>query len=128
MSQTSRCSWCAKLTAGELCAICAADLRAKLEQTQKDNTVYRRELQHALTYLDSLGAMEPHEPEAQMRESFHRVMRGEQVPDTSVKATCVCGHSKEAHIYHEGACRPGFACQNECRQYLPVYTEGVRQP
>jgi hypothetical protein len=51
----------------------------------------------------------------------------ERTPDTSVKATCVCGHSKEAHIYHEGACRPGFACQNECRQYLPVYTEGERK-
>lgn len=26
-----------------------------------------------------------------------------------------CGHPMTAHIYHEGACRPGFAC--ECQRF-----------
>lgn len=29
-----------------------------------------------------------------------------------------CGHDKTAHIYHEGACRPGFVCS--CEQYVEV--------
>ncbi len=27
---------------------------------------------------------------------------------------CTCGHKREAHIYHEGACRPGWICESEC--------------
>lgn len=40
--------------------------------------------------------------------------------DAQQERSCVCGHLKSAHIYEEGACRPGFKCQNECRQFLEV--------
>lgn len=33
---------------------------------------------------------------------------------------CKCGHSKEDHIYHEGACRPGFSCP--CQKFDAVVT------
>lgn len=30
---------------------------------------------------------------------------------------CVCGHQKRDHIYHEGACRPGFECVQRCDKF-----------
>lgn len=39
---------------------------------------------------------------------------------TGVNALCVCGHAKKDHIYHEGACRPGFVCPEECEYFTPV--------
>lgn len=39
------------------------------------------------------------------------------------KRSCVtCGHPKSAHIYEEGACRPGFACS--CHHYVPQKDPG----
>lgn len=31
--------------------------------------------------------------------------------------TCICGHARSAHIYHEGACRPGFLCATGCEWF-----------
>lgn len=31
---------------------------------------------------------------------------------------CVCGHSKEHHIYEEGACRSGVKCN--CERFVPI--------
>jgi hypothetical protein len=36
---------------------------------------------------------------------------------------CRCGHYKTAHIYEEGACRPGFVCEAGCDMYVPVKAE-----
>jgi hypothetical protein len=33
---------------------------------------------------------------------------------------CECGHDSEYHIYHESACRPGFVCQFECKQFKSI--------
>lgn len=33
--------------------------------------------------------------------------------------TCACGHPKSAHIYEEGACRPGWVCTDGCKEYRP---------
>lgn len=30
---------------------------------------------------------------------------------------CTCGHTKQQHIYEEGACRPGMPCHIDCQQY-----------
>lgn len=32
-------------------------------------------------------------------------------------SVCICGHDETDHIYHEGACRPGFVCEEECERY-----------
>lgn len=32
---------------------------------------------------------------------------------------CRCGHQRMSHIYHEGACRPGFVCDHACEEYQP---------
>lgn len=32
-------------------------------------------------------------------------------------ALCECGHTRSAHIYEEGACRPGFECDDECQKF-----------
>lgn len=37
--------------------------------------------------------------------------------------TCKCGHSKEAHIYHEGACRTG-AVICSCQAYVSMENKG----
>lgn len=31
--------------------------------------------------------------------------------------TCVCTHSRSAHIYESGACRPGYRCDSECGEF-----------
>jgi hypothetical protein len=31
-----------------------------------------------------------------------------------------CGHDKSQHIYHEGACRPGFVCSFGCEKFVPM--------
>lgn len=33
---------------------------------------------------------------------------------------CECGHAMKDHIYHEGACRPGFVCEAGCTAYRPA--------
>lgn len=33
-------------------------------------------------------------------------------------AKCVCGHMRSQHIYHEGACRPGFQCEIGCDRFV----------
>jgi len=30
---------------------------------------------------------------------------------------CVCGHRRHEHIYHEGACRPGYVCEELCDKF-----------
>lgn len=35
--------------------------------------------------------------------------------------SCACGHSRSAHIYEDGACRPGFVCS--CGGYNAVELE-----
>ncbi len=30
---------------------------------------------------------------------------------------CTCGHKREAHIYWDGACRPGFVCADHCTEF-----------
>lgn len=37
------------------------------------------------------------------------------------KHLCECGHAREAHIYHEGACRPGFVCEKGCKAFKSAY-------
>lgn len=36
--------------------------------------------------------------------------------------TCKCGHDISAHVYHTGACRPGFVCQAACTAFNGVET------
>lgn len=36
---------------------------------------------------------------------------------------CKCGHTKEQHIYWEGACRPGFVCEMACKKFSPLTEE-----
>lgn len=31
---------------------------------------------------------------------------------------CRCGHLRRQHIYHEGACRPGFLCEARCQEFF----------
>lgn len=31
---------------------------------------------------------------------------------------CICGHDVSQHIYHEGACRPGFECVDQCEEFV----------
>lgn len=31
---------------------------------------------------------------------------------------CVCGHDRGSHIYHEGACRPGYQCLKNCEAFV----------
>lgn len=31
---------------------------------------------------------------------------------------CICGHTREQHIYDEGACRPGFVCPSACTEFV----------
>lgn len=38
-------------------------------------------------------------------------------PPAAPEERCVCGHAKSAHIYHEGACRPGYVCQARCKSF-----------
>jgi hypothetical protein len=54
---------------------------------------------------------------------------------TSIDAAekCACGHKRGDHIYEEGACRPGFACADECGGFrsqatarLTAYVEADR--
>lgn len=33
---------------------------------------------------------------------------------------CRCGHLRRQHIYHEGACRPGFVCPHGCVAFVDV--------
>jgi hypothetical protein len=33
---------------------------------------------------------------------------------------CRCGHDRHAHIYEEGACRPGFVCSAGCNEFESV--------
>lgn len=36
--------------------------------------------------------------------------------------TCrTCAHRKLAHIYGEGACRPGYRCKNDCTTYIECH-------
>lgn len=35
-----------------------------------------------------------------------------------MSACLTCGHSRQSHIYDEGACRPGFVCSSGCQKYL----------
>lgn len=35
-----------------------------------------------------------------------------------MSACLTCGHSRQSHIYDEGACRPGFVCSSGCQEYL----------
>lgn len=30
---------------------------------------------------------------------------------------CRCGHHRRDHIYEEGACRPGFPCEDDCNAF-----------
>lgn len=30
---------------------------------------------------------------------------------------CTCGHDQTDHIYHSGACRPGFVCPQACLNF-----------
>lgn len=32
-----------------------------------------------------------------------------------------CGHPMGDHIYHEGACRPGFVCESKCERFVPSW-------
>jgi hypothetical protein len=45
--------------------------------------------------------------------AIQRVEEGMPAPSTM----CWCGHAAKDHIYEEGACRPGEACQ--CEQFHP---------
>jgi hypothetical protein len=40
---------------------------------------------------------------------------------------CKCGHFKVDHIYAQGACRPGFVCLGECKEYRPSPAAGETQ-
>ena len=40
--------------------------------------------------------------------------------DSSTMAPCRCGHDRSAHIYEEGACRPGFVCEAACDWFTPA--------
>ena len=41
----------------------------------------------------------------------------EMEPPTREK--CRCGHAASAHIHEEGACRPGFTCEQSCEVFAP---------
>lgn len=45
-------------------------------------------------------------------------------PTSSGLSDCKCGHGRRDHIYDEGACRPGFECREECREYRPLSPGG----
>jgi hypothetical protein len=66
----------------------------------------------------------------QIRESFPGA-RGEVdfasvlVPDllgmsAEGRSCATCFHPPEAHIYNEGACRPGFTCAAACERFVPA--------
>lgn len=51
------------------------------------------------------------------------------VPNPDPGPTCAtCGHGKRHHIYEEGACRPGFACEAGCTQFVAVDPEAPQEP
>ena len=45
--------------------------------------------------------------------------------ETSEEACAFCGHDRKHHIYHEGACRPGFICEAECGVFVPQQKERI---
>ena len=49
------------------------------------------------------------------RLTFHN--RAPTAPENQVSTVCQCGHERSAHIYEEGACRPGFKCEQQCDHY-----------
>ncbi|MGX1598625.1 hypothetical protein ACWIDS_16365 [Dietzia maris] len=49
----------------------------------------------------------------------------------SITDLCQCGHAREAHIYYEGPCRPGFVCRDRCDEFRLVVgpdTEKAPEP
>lgn len=44
-----------------------------------------------------------------------------------VFALCECGHKRIQHIYGEGACRPGFVCEKECKEFKPTKQKRGKQ-
>ena len=54
----------------------------------------------------------------------HSLTHPEQITAMQREA-CICGHLKTDHIYHEGACRPGFVCASECREYTTTIEAGT---
>lgn len=47
---------------------------------------------------------------------------------TALEHLCVCGHTADQHIYSEGACRPGFECDEACDRFAAALSvAGVRR-
>lgn len=128
MSQTSRCSWCAKLTAGEMCAICVTDLCAQLADVQKEldqllaekeqwepqwkseagaNAAGYNEAMHNLGGRLKISESKLAHAEEMAKEWKRNAMNaakqlGERVSDTSVLESRASGLDKAAEIcrYH----------------------------
>lgn len=54
-----------------------------------------------------------------LTEANKRIQELEEASPEVVQEHCRCGHSKSAHIYEEGACRPGFQCETSCEKFTP---------
>lgn len=47
---------------------------------------------------------------------------------TDPNELCECGHVRSAHIYHEGACRPGRVCATGCTEFRPLDVQVTALP
>lgn len=46
---------------------------------------------------------------------------------TSANDPCACGHLRGDHIYEEGACRPGFECEEGCTVFTPLTAQRLAE-
>jgi len=54
-------------------------------------------------------------PHKEMLPTLTKVREAPPVQDAF--DACVCGHKRFEHIYHTGACRPGFKCVQSCEEF-----------
>jgi hypothetical protein len=60
-----------------------------------------------------------------LRSLFQRFKATQE--DLPINELCRCGHLKADHIYHDGACRPGYVCKNDCAEFTPISIKSFYQ-